>query len=283
MSKRPAARLAHDGRHLTDRLAAWIVSRRGSRNTPMVIGLCGAQGSGKSTLAAMLVDRFEDEYGLRAVCLSLDDFYFPKAERQRLAREAHPLLATRGPPGTHDTTRAKSVIVDLITAAADTTTSLPVFDKLEDERLGHALWRSYRGRPDVILFEGWCVGAAPQESQALETPVNALERSEDRDARWRRHVNAALSGPYAALFDLIDLQILLQAPRFDVVFQWRKEQEDRMALRSGKSGMTDTELTRFIMHYERLTRHIASTMPMSADLTVHLDKQRSPLALRERI
>ena len=68
---------------------------------PQVVGICGAQGSGKSTLVAALAERLAEE-GIAAATLSLDDLYFTRAERLRLASEVHPLFATRGVPGTHD-------------------------------------------------------------------------------------------------------------------------------------------------------------------------------------
>src|SRR6185437_8649015 len=72
-----------------------------STDGPLVLGLCGAQGSGKSILARSLADRFASR-GRRVAVLSLDDLYLTKAERSRLAQEVHPLLGTRGVPGTHD-------------------------------------------------------------------------------------------------------------------------------------------------------------------------------------
>ena len=76
---------------------------------PLVLGICGAQGSGKSTLAEALAERLERD-GLACAVLSLDDLYLTRAERERLARGVHPLLATRGPPGTHDTSLGIAVL-----------------------------------------------------------------------------------------------------------------------------------------------------------------------------
>ena len=69
---------------------------------PILVGVNGCQGSGKSTLCDYLCEWFAAEHGLRAIALSLDDFYLTQSERRQLAEDVHPLLATRGVPGTHD-------------------------------------------------------------------------------------------------------------------------------------------------------------------------------------
>ena len=74
-------------------------------NKPLIIGINGAQGSGKSTLADYIKSYMCAE-GHSAVSLSLDDFYLTREERFQLSRDTHPLLATRGVPGTHDTALA---------------------------------------------------------------------------------------------------------------------------------------------------------------------------------
>jgi D-glycerate 3-kinase len=129
-----------------------------------------------------------------------------------------------------------------------------------------------------VIFEGWCVGAVPQESAALAVPVNELERNEDRDGRWRRYVNEQLAGPYRALFGLLDRLLLLRTPGFEVVFEWRRQQERELAAatRPGSASkiMDDATLARFIAHYERLTRHILAEMPGRADIVASLDSHR---------
>jgi len=240
------------------------------------VGLCGAQGSGKSTLAAALAALLGAR-GLKVAALSLDDFYLTRAERQTLAKVVHPLLATRGVPGTHDVALALRTFERLASAGV---TPLPSFDKAIDDRRPDAQWPRLDGPADVVLFEGWCVGARPQPEAMLQAPINALERDEDANGTWRRYVNAALEGPYRPLFEGFDRLLLLQAPSFEVVFEWRREQEQKLARRLEASGgdgralMNEAQLARFIAHYERLTRHILAEMPSRADVLFALDAQR---------
>lgn len=239
-----------------------------------VVGICGTQASGKSTLTAVLKQMLEVR-GVRVAALSLDDLYLTHAARQALAREVHPLLATRGVPGTHDVALGLAVLDSL---ARPGEILLPAFDKSTDDR--RPAGAPVAGPVDVILFEGWCVGAVAQDPAALAEPVNALERERDPDGRWRSFVNAALAGPYQDLFSRIDLLVLLKAPSFEVVLAWRREQEAKLRARLAREGgdlkraMTDSEVAAFIAHYERLTRHILAEMPGRADVVVELDAER---------
>lgn len=242
----------------------------------LVVGICGAQGSGKSTLTAVLRKLLEMR-GLRVASLSLDDLYLTRGERRELAARIHPLLATRGVPGTHDVELGKALLARLREPG---TTMTPVFDKAADDRAEDA---AFEGPADVVLFEGWCVGARPQPTTALAEPVNALERDQDADGRWRAYVNAQLAGPYRELFGAIGRLVLLQAPSFEVVLGWRIEQERKLRERLAREGrpagqvMTEAQVGAFIQHYERLTRWILAEMPGRADVTVRLDRDRRPL------
>jgi D-glycerate 3-kinase len=189
----------------------------------------------------------------------------------------HPLLRTRGVPGTHD---IKLGVHTLTALGHSGPVPLPRFDKSIDDRRPKAQWDSVSGPAQLVLFEGWCVGARPQTLGPLDQPVNALEANEDVDGRWRRYVNDALGGEYQRLFAKIDFLVLLAAPSFDVVLKWRTQQEHELREQSGnKSGvMSDAELVRFIQHYERLTRHILIEMPGRADLVIRLSPERKVLA-----
>ena len=254
-------------------LAARAQRRRIDRKRCAVIGLCGAQGSGKTTIARF-AQRLLQDRGMRAVALSLDDFYLTHEARQRLAREVHPLLATRGPPGTHDVGMAGAAIDQLRSKGKVT---LPRFDKATDNRTPRGTWETVASPVDVILLEGWCVGAISQGEAALATPVNDLERDEDPKAVWRHYVNDQLDGPYQGLFSMLHDLILLEAPSFEVVAGWRAEQEARLRERGG-GGMDEAQIARFVAHYERLTRWILAEMPARADWVVTLDTERNPYA-----
>ncbi|RMF08290.1 MAG: hypothetical protein D6763_10255 [Alphaproteobacteria bacterium] len=254
------------------------------RPRPVIVGVSGAQGSGKSTLAAFLKMILEVDHRRRAVVLSLDDLYLTRAEREALAAEVHPLLVTRGVPGTHDVVMGMRTLDRLMTAEAGTRTLIPRFDKARDDRMPRQHWDRFAGRPDVILFEGWCVGALPQREGALTEPLNALERDEDPDGTWRRYVNRQLATAYPALFRRIDHLVMLAVPDFGCVRRWRTLQEQKLAQRVGQGTrvMAAADIERFVMHYERLTRHMLDEMPARADtlLTVDRDHRISQIILR---
>ncbi|MDE2412718.1 MAG: kinase [Sphingomonadales bacterium] len=245
----------------------------------LTIGICGSQGSGKSTLVADLAEQLALR-GVRVATLSLDDLYLTRAERQVLARDVHPLFATRGVPGTHDVALGLATIEALARGEA---TPLPHFDKAIDDRAPESGWPRAPADTQVLLLEGWCVGAAPQEESALVAPVNALERGEDADGRWRAYANAALAGDYQRLWSKLDHLILLAAPGWEIVAKWREQQEAALRQRGGSAVMSEAEVSRFIRHYERLTRHILATMPDYADITVRLGEGREVLGISEHV
>lgn len=257
-------------------LAEHIAARAAGHAGPFIVGVCGPQGSGKSTLTAIVRELLTARDRSAAV-LSLDDVYLRRADRAELARRVHPLLATRGVPGTHD--------IDLTERTFDAlrdrgTVAMPSFDKARDDRRPIAEWPTVTAPVDIILFEGWCVGASPEEDAALREPINELEREHDAQGIWRRHVNAELGSRYRALFARLDELVLLQAPSFEVIYGWRAEQERKLRERIEREGgdgsrlMDESALRYFISHYERLTRHILSEMPARADVIVGLDAER---------
>lgn len=245
----------------------------GPHRTPLVVGISGAQGSGKTTLTAE-VARCLDAAGHRVATLSLDDLYRTRAERQGLAAAVHPLLATRGVPGTHDVALGLALIAALERGEA---AALPRFDKAADDRAPPARWPQAPAATQVLLLEGWCLGARPQPD--VSAPVNELEAAEDPQAVWRTHANAALAGEYQRLFTRIDLLILLAAPGWEVVAQWREQQEAALRTIGGPGVMSPPQIARFIQHYERLTRWILAEMPARADLTVRLGQDREVLGI----
>ena len=243
---------------VADAVARWQAAHPVGR--PLVVGLCGPQGAGKSTIAAALASRG------RVAVLSLDDLYLGPAERRRLAAEVHPLLATRGVPGTHDVALGIAVLDALV---AGRPVALPRFDKATDAPKPVAEWPVV-DRVDLVVFEGWCVGAVAQDDAALAAPVNRLERDADRDGRWRRFVNAQLAGPYRTLFAPLDRLILLRPPDFATVVGWRQEAET-----AAGGPMTSTQVARFVAHFERISRHVDAAMPVRADLVIDLAADRS--------
>lgn len=249
-------------------------AQRGQKNGPLVVGVNGGQGSGKSTLALFLKLLLAEAHGLKTAVLSLDDLYLTRAERMALAETVHPLLITRGVPGTHDVGMGMRLLDQLASFEA---VQMPHFDKAQDDRAPEASWAAVVGPVDIILFEGWCVGATAKDVAALGTPVNALERDEDPDGTWRTFVNAQLAGPYAALFARLDHLVMLKVPNFESVEAFRTLQETKLRDKAsvGSGLMDDAAIRRFIMHYERLTRHMLAEMPARAEVVMELDDKQT--------
>ncbi|SEH06970.1 hypothetical protein [Candidatus Venteria ishoeyi] len=241
-----------------------------------VIGINGAQGTGKSTLSSFLKLILEQVYGCAVVQFSIDDLYHTHAKRQQLAREVHPLLQTRGVPGTHDVNLGIALLETLSTATASTKVFIPYFDKAIDDRAPREQWSLHQGKVDIILFEGWCVATPAQAESALKQALNALEANEDPHAIWRNYVNLQLQQSYLALFSPIEYLIMLKAPSFECIYQWRSLQEHKLAQKQDSRNhnlkiMNKNQLQRFIMHYERLTRFNLQVLPEQAQVVIELD------------
>lgn len=233
---------------------------------PLVIGISGAQGSGKSTLAAMLAQMFSATGCSAAV--SLDDYYLSKADRRQLAVNVHPLLAQRGVPGTHNITQA---LADAKAVLAGAPVALPRFDKARDEPAAALPAQTL----DILIVEGWCLGVPAQTDAELAAPVNELEATTDTDGRWRRYVNTQLAGPYTEYWQLLTPLIWLQAPDWNCVCRWRAKQEQQLWQRRGK-GMTEDELTQFMLPFQRLTQASWQQLPQQASYIIALDKHQQP-------
>jgi D-glycerate 3-kinase len=259
---------------------AWRIGQwRESADRTIIVGINGAQGSGKSTLCHFLQNALLPEQGLSAVTVAIDDLYLPLQARERMARDVHPLFRTRGVPGTHDVDRGIALLRDL---AAGRDAAIPRFSKALDDQLPEAQWHRHSGPVDVILFEGWCVGARPQHAAVLAEPLNALEAEEDAEGIWRAHVNSALRSAYAQWFAAIDHLVMLKPPSFDHVLQNRLLQEHKLrAAKPDAPGiMNDEAVRRFVGHYERLTRLMFADLPGRADVLLQLDAQQNIMAGR---
>ena len=249
-------------------LAALLVDEW-CRGGVATVGIGGGQGAGKSTLGRLITEA-GTVFGARIEVLSIDDFYLTKEERDRLAQTVHPLLATRGPPGTHALDRLRDAMAALRQPGV---VDVPRFDKGTDTRSGFA---RIHGGVDVVVLEGWCVGASAAESP-IDEPINALEREYDRDMRWRSHIETALDGPYAALNEDLEMLIFLKVPGLGAVRRWRLQQE---SARPAARRLSAAEVNRFVEHYERITRRMLATLPSSADIVVDLDDDHRVSGLR---
>ena len=250
------------------------IARRAETRRPLLVGINGAQGSGKTTLCRFL-EKLLAERGLAAATLALDDLYLTHAAREGLAANIHPLFATRGVPGTHDVALGHAILDRLL---AGQSAELPIFDKARDDRATET--RVVEGPVDVVLFEGWCVGARPQSAATLIEPVNALERDDDASGIWRRAVNRRLLTDYAELFRRLDMLVMLKVPDFNAVRAHRGLQEAKLG--AGPAVMDDSALERFLAHYQRLTQFTLEEMPARADVLVEIGRDHNPVWLSTR-
>ncbi|MBX3511627.1 MAG: hypothetical protein KF700_10525 [Hyphomonadaceae bacterium] len=247
-------------------------AREARPQRPALIGVGGAQGAGKSYLCASYAQ------SRPAVAhFSLDDVYRTKANRVVLAHGVHPLLITRGPPGTHDLPLAARTIDRLASAKAGAQTPMPAFEKRADNRAPESLWPIHEGACETILVDGWCMGA---RASSMEPPINTLEKESDADGKWRRMTQRLLETDYNAFFSRFDAMIYLQAPSWEIVRTWRGQQEAELLGRA-LTPEENASLDRFVMHYERITRAMLSGHH-SARWIVHLDKNRKVTRIEER-
>ena len=265
--------------------AEWLNARVAEKaGQTYVLGINGAQGTGKSTLAQLISEYLQSEHGRKVVILSIDDLYLTRAERQSLSRSVHPLLSTRGVPGTHDVSLGIAVIEQLRSLQQGETFMLPAFDKSRDDRYPQSDWTAVTGPVDLVIFEGWCVASQSVNDSELLEPINTLESSADTNGRWRTYVNDQLRTDYVPLFAALDGLLFLQVPDFDAVFRWRLEQEHKLRL-SAKQGadaiMSDQQVAEFIQYFERITRNNLAVLPSIANAVIELGDDHRAISLRK--
>jgi D-glycerate 3-kinase len=238
-----------------------------------VIGLTGGQGAGKSTITQIIKIILEIKYNLSVVYFSIDDFYKTSSERKRLSKKVHQLFRIRGVPGTHDTNLIKKTFLNLSRKNFKQMT-IPRFDKSKDDRFPKKKWQKIKKQPQIIIFEGWCVGAKAQEKKSLKKPINILEKKYDVNLKWRSKVNHELNNEYKKIFNKINLLIFLKVPNFECVYKWRLLQEKKLQLTSkGKKIMSPTQVRNFIMYYERITKQMLIDLTTKAYAVLHLNKK----------
>ena len=238
-----------------------------------IIGLTGGQGSGKSTISNILKIILKEKYKLETIVFSIDDFYKTLKERKIMSKKISPLFLTRGVPGTHDTKMLYNCIKNLKRSKFKRM-MLPKFNKATDDRMQKKKWVKVKKKPNIVIFEGWCVGAEPQKNKDLLVPINELEKDNDKKKIWRNKVNQELKKNYKKIFQLIDKIIFLKVPSFKHVFKWRLLQEKKLRIISkGSKTMSGNQIKNFIMYYERLTKHMLKTFIYKADSIVKVDKK----------
>ena len=238
-----------------------------------IIGLSGGQGSGKTTITKILKIILETKFNLKVLSFSIDDFYKTRSQRKKMSKNVHKLFLTRGVPGTHDTALLKKCFHYLLRKKFKIF-EIPTFDKSKDDRHPKKSWVKVKKRPDIVIFEGWCVGASKQSYSKLKNPINLLEKNYDKKLTWRKKVNNELNNNYNKIFKKIDKLIFLQVPNFSYVYKWRLLQETKLLSKSkGNKTMTKLQIKKFVMYYERITKQMISDLKIKSDILIKLDKK----------
>ena len=251
----------------------WI-SKRANKKKPLMIGLAGGQGSGKTTISSILTLILQKYFKLKVFKVSIDDFYKTRKKRKSLSKNKHPLLMTRGVPGTHD--------VDLIIKFFKKVKSknfknltVPKFNKAIDDRCKKSLWYKIKSKPDVIIFEGWCVGAKAQTSKQLKIPINSLERIYDQGIKWRSHVNDQLKTKYKTLFKELDGLLYLKAKNFNLLRKWRLKQERKLWVHTKNKKnlkiMCSKDVINFMQTYQRITQQMFKDATKNSSIIMNLN------------
>ena len=232
--------------------------------------IAGSQGAGKSTLAKIFKLVLENAYKKKVMLLSIDDYYLSKNKRNKLSKNIHPLLITRGVPGTHDIVALKNDIINFQKKKFPIST--PRFNKLKDDISSK---KNIIKNAEILLLEGWCCGSPSINKKYLFQNINRLETIFDKNKKWRQYYNSQLKKDYKKVFSLFDQQIYIQPPSFSYILKWRYNQEKNNALKSrNKDFMNKKDLQKFIQHYEKLTKWMMKTMPAKADILIKIDSNQ---------
>ena len=254
-------------------IAFWINKKYLKKEKTLLLGLSASQGSGKTTVAKILKIILKYFFKRKVCVVSIDDFYKTSADRNKMAKQKHPLLNTRGVPGTHDTNLIK-LFFQSLQRKKFKKIKLPKFDKSIDDRLKKNKWNIINKKPEIVIFEGWCVGAKAETNVALKKPINKLEKYEDQKLIWRKFVNQKLKNEYKSIFSMLDHYIFMKVPNFKMVLKWRQSQEIKLKKRNQtrKKIMTYKEIKRFVMFYQRITLQMVKDLSKSANIVMFLNK-----------
>lgn len=227
-------------------LAMQLASIRQQLGRPLIQGVLGGQGTGKTTLGAVL-SLILSELGYRTLSLSLDDLYKTYDERQHLQKKDSRLI-WRGPPGTHDVELGLQVLDQLRSPSQPQPILLPRFDKSAWGGAGDRSTPEMVQSIDIVLFEGWFVGVRPIDARVFDASTPApIETSADR--LFARDMNERLKD-YVPLWERLDRLMVLYPSDYRHSQQWRRQAEQQM-IATGKSGMTDAQVDKFVEYFWR--------------------------------
>ena len=236
---------------------------------PLVLGVSGGQGVGKTTFCEAL-SQYLHEVGVATQTLSLDDFYLSRRQREDLAAHIHPLCKTRGVPGTHDILRLHESMVALRSKQRLANLRLPVFSKSLDDILPPAQWLAVDTQPEIILLEGWCVGA--QADFISPHPQTDWERAQDSEGVWKQW-SQTQAAAYADIWAACDCWMLMRQDNFEAVVDSRWAQEQDNAAASGIWQFETREaVAQFCAHYESWTLGIWQALPRTCDFVIGRDE-----------
>ena len=251
----------------------WIDKKYKEKGKTLFLGLSGGQGAGKTTVAKIFKIILKNFFKRKIHISSIDDFYKTTKDRNKIAQKIHPLFKTRGVPGTHDINLIKNFFT-AIKRKKFKKIKIPRFSKLSDDRLKKNRWYQINKKPEIIILEGWCVGAKHEPNTSLKKPVNSLEEKEDKNLIWRKFVNEKLKREYKKVFAMIDYFIFMKIPSFKMVFKWRLLQETKLrnTVNYKNKTMSFTEIKRFIMFYQRITLQMIKDLSKSASIIMFIKK-----------
>jgi D-glycerate 3-kinase len=254
-------------------MSFWINNKYKKKKDTLILGLSGSQGSGKTTTGNILKIILKKFFKKNVFVISIDDFYKTLKVRNILSKNKHLLFKTRGVPGTHDINLVRSFF-NLTKKKKFKKTKLPRFNKSQDDRLEKNKWYTVNQKPEIVIFEGWCVGAKPQKNLSLKIPINDLEKYEDKNLIWRKYVNEKLKNDYKKVFKMIDHFIFIKIPSFNMVYKWRALQESKLKKKwkANKKIMTNDKIKHFIMFYQRITLQMIKDLSKSASVVMLLKK-----------
>ena len=252
-------------------LCFWI-SKKAESKRPYFVGLAGGQGTGKTTISSLIRIILTKYFKLNVFRISIDDFYKTRKERISLSKKVHPMLLTRGVPGTHDI----NMMLNFFRQSKSKKfkrLKLPTFNKAIDDRFKKKRWYDLKKRPDVIIFEGWCVGAKSEKNITLNKAINSLERVKDQKKIWRKYVNHQLKSKYKNLYTQLNCLIYLKAKNFSLLQKWRLKQERKLWVKSKVKSkiMSRGDVLNFMQTYQRITQNMFRNMPKYASVIFNLN------------